>query len=815
MTAVGSSSQHSMVDHPSTSSQAQGLDDSSFVMRQVMEDLLNRHFRGFALQLETQMSKELRGVTAAIMQLNPSKREASNSPSVRLQERQTRRCRTAECEGTTARGRPSSPPRAGSTSMTRRRSVRDLIFAHCNSDGVDAADKTGQQQPDDAVADANKLHEDVTASEVEDDISHFLRSELGHGEASLSDDKVVADMLRKLDKGTDSSSETSPDNSPRILPAWTSTSPKRPVFEQHLACSEAERSSLPSEAPSNEVAEESHCQVDLEAPGVVVSEAMEPHPQFKGIVSTEPMMIMAAEADPDRNGQSGAGRRSWFERRRSSLKLPVWSGGGKVNDSGGAFWKGNRIRSQSTRTFDAAQAVQGTTPTSSTAGSGSSMKLVWRDRPIEKLVKSHGFDYAICVFIILNAANIGVQTNVAAIRKGHELPLSLRVIEMGFCVVFTVELALRMWVYRGNFCCMQGWQWNFFDCVVVGLQLVEETLTLLQINSSENMNFSFMRIMRILRLIRVMRLVKVLRLIRELRTLVASISASLRALFWTVILMLLLIYSVSLYLTQLVADTTTDCEPDMQSNCEALDNWYGSVPRAMLTLFQAITGGVDWDLAVRPLTEAVSPLLAFFFSIYIAFACLAMLNVVTGVFVESVLLSAKIDKDQYLVNNAREILKTVGDRAMNLQDFRLLVQTSQMAEFFKGIDVDMQDAESVFWLMDTDRSGTVDPEEFLAGCLRLKGPARALDNAMLIQEVRSMRKKLLVLQQNYTSEQEVGTPTLNHFNSRDPFFCKGVTNPPAVGNSPKRGDVRAPTLEGEESSPWTPSACGLPEDSRA
>jgi len=308
--------------------------------------------------------------------------------------------------------------------------------------------------------------------------------------------------------------------------------------------------------------------------------------------------------------------------------------------------------------------------------------------------------------------------------RAQELPLPYRIVEMVFCVI-------------------HGWQWNVFDSIVVGMQLVEEVLSATQLDAS-SMNFSFTRVLRILRLVRVMRIARILRLIRELRTLVASISNSLKSLGWTVLLLLLMIYSVSLYLTQLVSDHSIESDPNVTSVWAAeLTFWYGSVFRSMLTLFQAITGGVDWDTVVRPLMGEISPWIAPVFALYVAFSVLAMMNVVTGVFVESVLLSAKQDKDSLVINNAREIFRTLDDNMMTLDDFGDLLKTSQMQEFFKGMDVNAEDAEFVFRLMDADKSGQICAQEFLDSCVRLRGPARVLECAMLIQELRKLRMLIL------------------------------------------------------------------------
>merc|ERR1719464_1819812 len=100
-------------------------------------------------------------------------------------------------------------------------------------------------------------------------------------------------------------------------------------------------------------------------------------------------------------------------------------------------------------------------------------------------------------------------------------------------------------------------------------------------NSSDHersqQNFSFMRILRILRIIRIVRLVRVLRLISELRTIITSIASSMKHLLWTIVLLLLVIYMVSVYLTQLVLDYRIS---NKDADATALTQWWCSTGRS-------------------------------------------------------------------------------------------------------------------------------------------------------------------------------------------------------------------------------------------
>jgi voltage-gated sodium channel len=364
-----------------------------------------------------------------------------------------------------------------------------------------------------------------------------------------------------------------------------------------------------------------------------------------------------------------------------------------------------------------------------------------------KLINWGVFEYTIIGSIFVNAMTIGAQTNYYANTLSEDAPRVFNIFETVFCFIFTFEIILRMYVNRCMFFIGDGWSWNLFDLFVVLLQLMEKGVELfnwLLQTSSKSANFSFMRIMRILRLIRVVRLVRLLHLIQELRTLVSSLLGSLKSLMWTMALLLLLIYIISVYFTQVVSDhrLLTKNEENGEASSEELDDLYRffqSVPRAILSLFQAMSGGIDWDSLANPLATEISPFLGFVIAMYIAFALLAVMNVVTGVFVESAMKGAQHEQEVFMVQHARKLFMS-GDRGrsgkINWVEFQNQMDDPEMQVYFKLIEVDFEEASELFQLMDIGKGGEVDYEEFLNGCLRLRGHAKAIDLVTLMLESR-------------------------------------------------------------------------------
>merc|ERR1712232_557083 len=60
-------------------------------------------------------------------------------------------------------------------------------------------------------------------------------------------------------------------------------------------------------------------------------------------------------------------------------------------------------------------------------------------------------------------------------------------------------------------------------------------------------------------------------------------------------------------------------------------------------------------------------------------------------------------------------------------EFQLAFSKPYMQEYLKAIDVNPDEAETLFKVLDLDGSGHIDYDEFVHGCLRLKGNAKAID----------------------------------------------------------------------------------------
>merc|ERR1712129_6783 len=101
------------------------------------------------------------------------------------------------------------------------------------------------------------------------------------------------------------------------------------------------------------------------------------------------------------------------------------------------------------------------------------------------------------------------------------------------------------------------------------------------------------------------------------------------------------------------------------------------------------------------------------------------------------------EREFYVVRSVRELFRIHGNVSGEItwEDFEGLLGEQQMQDYFKAIDVDLSEAKSVFDLLDLDHSGSLDAYEFLDGCLRLRGKAKALDSALIMHELRQVSSR--------------------------------------------------------------------------
>jgi hypothetical protein len=325
-------------------------------------------------------------------------------------------------------------------------------------------------------------------------------------------------------------------------------------------------------------------------------------------------------------------------------------------------------------------------------------------------------------------------------------------------VCWTAEICINMLAQgMGFWNVFNSWfRWNLLDVVCIITHAGD--VLVYTFSSSDNNTSKFatssLRILRVFRLVRVMRLAKVARFIGPMRKLVIAVSGALINLFWAMLLLLLFMTGVAMMLSTGLINFSSNIG---SVDAKYLRQHFGNLKKILVTLYEAITGG-DWPTTTEPLM-AINPIFEMVFYVYIGFVLFGLLNVFIGIFVESATQAANNDRDITMqraldeqdvkVNQIRAIFVAEdgdGDNELKEKDLVRLLADTDLKSYLAAIELRPSEAHGLFKLLDVDNSGVVSIEEFLSGCIRLKGTARALEMATMLYEMNKVSRKLKVIE---------------------------------------------------------------------
>ncbi|CAE7397954.1 CACNA1S [Symbiodinium sp. CCMP2592] len=115
----------------------------------------------------------------------------------------------------------------------------------------------------------------------------------------------------------------------------------------------------------------------------------------------------------------------------------------------------------------------------------------------ERIVTHDYFDYVMGLILMLNAILVGIQVDVASQLPSD--PIWSRAIDIIFCLIFVLELVLRVSAFGQTFLNMEGWQWNLFDLLIVGFSVADEATKLILSDGEVQEVFDSFGVLRLLR----------------------------------------------------------------------------------------------------------------------------------------------------------------------------------------------------------------------------------------------------------------------------------------------------------------------------
>lgn len=261
---------------------------------------------------------------------------------------------------------------------------------------------------------------------------------------------------------------------------------------------------------------------------------------------------------------------------------------------------------------------------------------------------------------------------------------------------------------------------------------------------------------------RLLRLLRVIFLLQELRLLISGLIIAIKQLVWVIILITLVIYGLAVIVSRMVGQ---DCS-GAYAFWDECEDMFGSLPKSMISLLEMMT--LDMQ-AVRPLLQG-NPLSVLLLSFFFMVTSFGLLNIITGVVVDTVLAASadgqeaiaeqKAIQKQDDLENLRGILTEI------LQDDDLKRDDQiSLHEFLDGcrrpdVQVLLRDAgipvvnktlaRSLFLVLDSDGVGEISIDDFMERTSNLLNEGRhsPQDHTLLLMDIRLLHRHIVRLERS-------------------------------------------------------------------
>lgn len=246
-------------------------------------------------------------------------------------------------------------------------------------------------------------------------------------------------------------------------------------------------------------------------------------------------------------------------------------------------------------------------------------------------IENPRFDHAIIFVIVLNAVTLGMETVPGyATRYGALLSW----LDHAALWIFTVELALRFYVYRARFFLDP---WRVFDFIVVGISWVPSA--------------GAFNVLRALRILRALRLVS---LVPSMRGVVQALLAALPGMASIIGLLFMVIYIGAVMATRLFGEVSPE--------------FFGGLGASLFTLFQIMTVEGWPDIARGVMVH--KPQAWIFFIGYLLVATFMVLNLFIAVVVNAMQSTLAEDLKEEEEVHTQQILQEVRELRRELAALR-------------------------------------------------------------------------------------------------------------------------------------------------
>eukprot|EP00928_Gymnodinium_smaydae_P034482 TRINITY_DN2441_c0_g1_i1.p1 TRINITY_DN2441_c0_g1~~TRINITY_DN2441_c0_g1_i1.p1 ORF type:complete len:665 (-),score=164.75 TRINITY_DN2441_c0_g1_i1:38-2032(-) len=365
----------------------------------------------------------------------------------------------------------------------------------------------------------------------------------------------------------------------------------------------------------------------------------------------------------------------------------------------------------------------------------------------QRIARMRFFENFTLLIIGLNALWIAIDTDKNPATTLFRAHWVFQVGENLFCVYFAFEVTVRFMAFKWKRDCVRD-GWFIFDSALVIMMILETWLVgsvvyFMNIDSEVMADASIFRLLRMLRLTRMARMVRLLRAFPELLILVKGIAVAARSVFFTLVLLAIIIYLFAIAFVQLTEDT-----PDISQQ------YFPTVPDAMVTL---LLHGALPDMADFVIDVSTSSIFnAFFALFFILLSSLTVLNMLVGVLCEVVSVVSSVEKEQMTVRFVKskllELIREGGidedqNGMISKPEFEELLTHPEAARILQEVGVDVVGLVDFADFIFHDEGVELSFPDFMELVLQLRS-----SNTATVKDIVDLRKFIV----HVTQEQEEG-----------------------------------------------------------
>uniref|UniRef100_A0A0G4GW07 EF-hand domain-containing protein n=1 Tax=Chromera velia CCMP2878 TaxID=1169474 RepID=A0A0G4GW07_9ALVE len=316
----------------------------------------------------------------------------------------------------------------------------------------------------------------------------------------------------------------------------------------------------------------------------------------------------------------------------------------------------------------------------------------WLSQKLGSVFSSTIYEWTMAAVILVNAVIIGLATD-----RGEPYRMLDNVLLKWYCY---------RWQYYTD-------SWNIFDFILVLASWADWAVTL----SSDGEDVSALTALRCARIVRIVRIFRLTRVSRDLELLLKGIMAAFK-------------------------------------DDPLIDEYFGSVPKSMLTLFQIMTLESWTNGIVRP-AEKASPGKVMLFIVYVFLSTFGLLNVLTAIFVENTIAQSKEDdeeKQRLAIKEKQVTVKLLtdliqeadvdGSGTLTREELEDMMDKPEFFSKLLKLDLEQDEAIALHEILDVDGTGEVPADDWIKACMDARGMAKALDVMRAQSEQTKVSKEL-------------------------------------------------------------------------